>query len=130
GWTCFPGFTRAALDALLTHPWPGNVRELKNAAERSVYRAADPAEPIDTVVLDPFQSSFRPPAEVPAEAPAGDVSQPFAFTARVEAYEKDLLQAALARCRHNQRRTAQHLGLSYHQLRHHLRKYGFLPEKP
>ncbi len=32
-------FSRAAMDALLSHPWPGNVRELQHAVERSVLMA-------------------------------------------------------------------------------------------
>ena len=46
GWETFPGFARAALEALEAYPWPGNVRELKNVVERAVYRAASPRRPI------------------------------------------------------------------------------------
>jgi psp operon transcriptional activator len=46
----------------------------------------------------------------------------------VAAYEKQLLEAALERHRHNQRRTAAALGLSYDQLRHALRRHGLLGE--
>jgi psp operon transcriptional activator len=46
------------------------------------------------------------------------------FAARVRSFEAALLRDALAACRFNQRRTAQHLGLTYDQLRHHLKKHG------
>jgi psp operon transcriptional activator len=53
-----PRLQRAAQDALLAWPWPGNVRELKNAVERSIYRAPDPAEPLERDVhFDPFAGS-------------------------------------------------------------------------
>jgi DNA-binding NtrC family response regulator len=33
------GFSRPAMEALVSHPWPGNVRELRHAVERSVLMA-------------------------------------------------------------------------------------------
>jgi DNA-binding NtrC family response regulator len=33
------GFSRAAMDALVSHAWPGNVRELRHAVERGVLMA-------------------------------------------------------------------------------------------
>jgi psp operon transcriptional activator len=48
------------------------------------------------------------------------------FRAAVSAFERDLLEDALAACRHNQRATAARLGLSYDQLRNQLRKHDLL----
>jgi psp operon transcriptional activator len=45
------------------------------------------------------------------------------FSARIEALEKQLLEEALAHNGHNQRRSAEALGLSYDQLRGMVRKY-------
>ena len=56
----FAGFTERALDQLLSHDWPGNVRELKNVVERSVYRCTDPEAPVDRIIVDPFDSPWRP----------------------------------------------------------------------
>ncbi len=39
--------------------------------------------------------------------------------------EKRLIEAALETCRGHQRKAAEHLGLSYHQMRGLLRKYGY-----
>jgi psp operon transcriptional activator len=47
----------------------------------------------------------------------------------VAAFERRLLEAALARNRHNQRATAAELELSYDQLRHQLRKHRLLPPR-
>ncbi len=127
----FPGFTRSALDALDGHSWPGNVRELKNVVERAVYRTASSRRPIAELQFDPFASPFRPAAPPPSApglgtAPsAGD--RPLGFRAAVARFERQLLTAALAACRHNQRATASHLGLTYDQLRNQLRKHGLLP---
>jgi psp operon transcriptional activator len=127
GWESFPGFARAALEALEAYPWPGNVRELKNVVERAVYRAASPRRPIAELVFDPFASPFRPALAAEA-ASLPDRGWPSAhdFRAAVSAFERDLLEDALAACRHNQRATAARLGLSYDQLRNQLRKHDLL----
>jgi psp operon transcriptional activator len=119
----FPGFTPAAERMLEGHSWPGNVRELKNVVERAVYRAADPEQPIDRIVLDPFDSPFRPRAEpvAPASQPPDG---PYDFFAHIARIEQDALKSALAACGGNQKRTAVHLGMAYHQLRNLLRKHG------
>ena len=141
-WPEFPGFSADAKKALKTYDWPGNVRELKNTAERAVYRWLDPAAPIEVIAFDPFESPWRPkqaisvrtevrPA-VAAPAPAGaarDHASVADFRAAVAEFERDILAAALLRCRHNQRETASSLSLSYDQLRHCLRRHGML-EKP
>lgn len=132
----FPGFTNAALDRLKAHDWPGNVRELKNVVERSVYRWPHRERPVATVVLDPFDSPFRPRPEPPPEptpepprpvqdggVPGPAVSGTGGLRDKVRAFEIDLLRAALERNRFNQRETAQDLGLTYDQLRGYLRKY-------
>ncbi len=128
----FAGFTAKAERILETHSWPGNVRELKNVVERAVYRAEDPEEPIDRIILDPFESPFRPrTAEKKAEAaPAmnghAPPSDPYDFFAHIAAIEQQALRIALDCCGGNQKKTATHLGLAYHQLRNLLRKHGML----
>ena len=71
----FPGFSASARSVLEGHPWPGNVRELKNAVERCVYRAA-PDQPVQRILLDPFDSPYRPMAASPAPPDAAHSAQP------------------------------------------------------
>tara|TARA_R110000823_G_scaffold132777_6_gene261259 strand:- start:429 stop:1442 length:1014 start_codon:yes stop_codon:yes gene_type:complete len=136
GWTLFPGFTQDAMQTLEQHSWPGNVRELKNAVERSLYRWGEPSKPVGEIILDPFRSPFgiAGPVDTNASGPEiGDsgsgatvvVAQPAPvdFNARIASIEKQLLRDALAANGHNQRRTAEALGLSYDQLRGLVRKY-------
>jgi len=119
----FLGFTPAAMGRLRAHDWPGNVRELRNVVERSVCRMERPAQPLDEVVLDPFAGLARPaPVTAPAIAPAAP-SPASDFTGAVRRFEADLLRRALEESRHNQRRAAERLGLSYDQLRHLLRSH-------
>jgi psp operon transcriptional activator len=139
----FAGFTDGAQQRLMAHDWPGNVRELKNTVERAVYGATDPDALLDEIGFDPFASPWRPAARkapetaVPAPSPVPengappaadlpDAAMPFDYRAVLADTEARLLAAALAANRHNQRATAAHLGLTYHQLRHALDKHGLL----
>jgi psp operon transcriptional activator len=147
GWPEWPGFAPETKKALRSYPWPGNIRELKNAVERAVYRWGDPLTPIADIPFDPFESPWRPkqaivahsmnPVEsmktAPAEAPAPskhDCQSVADLRAAVAEYERDILAAALARSRYNQRETAAALKLSYDQLRHCLRRHGMLEKMP
>lgn len=127
----FPGFTEAALRVLLEHPWPGNVRELKNVVERAVTRAPRLDRPVAGIVLDPFDSPYRPRPVLAEPTLAGDqregddkVATKDGFSAQVKAFERGLLDRALAATRHNRRQAAAKLGLSYDQLRGVLRRHG------
>ena len=57
GWSYFPGFTPAATECLQSHHWPGNIRELKNVVERSLFRAQNPEDPINNIIIDPFHDT-------------------------------------------------------------------------
>ncbi|MAT93154.1 MAG: phage shock protein operon transcriptional activator [Halioglobus sp.] len=128
GWEMFAGFSDAAMRTLENHPWPGNVRELKNVVERSLHRWADPDTPVGEVVVDPFAAPFSDEVasdSAAAQAPAAsEQAQTLDFHAHIAAIETRLLREALARHQHNQRRTAQALGLTYDQMRGLVRKYG------
>jgi psp operon transcriptional activator len=127
GWSLFAGFTDAAVQTLLQHDWPGNIRELKNAVERSLFRWDDPDSAVDSVVIDPFISPFDNTEPAPAVLQPGtdatQVEAPTDFHACVKQLEVELLRTALVRNGHNQRRSAQALGLSYDQMRGLVRKY-------
>jgi psp operon transcriptional activator len=118
----FPGFAPEAERVLESYDWPGNVRELKNVVERAVYRAEEPDAPIDRIVLDPFESPFRPKPVSTAARPSFPTG-PYDFFARMETIEREALTAALAANGANQKRTAVYLGMAYHQLRNLLKKY-------
>lgn len=139
----FPGFSAAARKVLLSYDWPGNVRELKNVVERSVYRSQDPDAPVSMISLDPFDSPFRPsrpgsivskptaegePAPVSGVAPQAPAADrfPIDFRQSVQDYEISLIKSALASNQFNQKKTAEALGVTYHQLRGYLKKYDLL----
>lgn len=127
GMELFGGFTDEAREALMGYRWPGNVRELKNVVERAVYSSKDAETGISAIVFDPFDSPWRPELGHPAEqAPAatGAPAGPFDFKQHIQDTEVQLLRDALEHCRFNQKKTAERLGMTYHQLRGYLRKYG------
>ncbi|WP_105259027.1 phage shock protein operon transcriptional activator [Pseudoalteromonas sp. T1lg88] len=152
GWELFSGFTTRAKQALLEYHWPGNVRELKNVIERSLYRHGSEDLAVHSIHLDPFASPFRPQAssnrkaamplssaheqtpssDVPAAAtaPSSPTLPGFSFPCDLKQlsaeYETELLRQALKFSQFNQKKTAQMLGLTYHQLRGYLKKYNLL----
>lgn len=145
-WPNWPGFDDKAMAALETYPWPGNVRELRNVVERAVYRHEDPERKVDSIQFDPFASPWAP-TPVPARAPviAADDDGPAApadaaplpsaegvedFRDAVTAFERRILEDALARNRYNQKATATALNLSYDQLRHALKRHELLNAQP
>ena len=137
GWTEWKGFSAKAMATLIGYEWPGNVRELRNVIERAVYRWDEPAKPVDAIEFDPFASPWRPrgqaarPAMTAEPGPAQAIAvieeaEATDFRSACDAYEKKLLEAALKRCRFNQRTTAAALALTYDQLRHALRRHNLL----
>jgi psp operon transcriptional activator len=146
GWEAWPGFGPVAMRAMESYFWPGNVRELRNVVERATYRWNDPDQPVDYVQFDPFESPWTPVTTVPEAANdtvGADTDEPARhstdfsaigeaqikvgdFKATTEAFEKALLEQALAQHRYNQRQTAKALNLSYDQLRHSLKKHDLL----
>ena len=125
GFDLFAGFTEAARDRLLSYPWPGNVRELKNVVERAVYRNEDPEEEIAEIDLDPFASPWRPLSKDADDSQRGNAlpSSNFDFKQHIQDIEIALIKQALKKCKYKQRKTADYLQMTYHQLRGYLRKY-------
>ncbi|WP_440053555.1 phage shock protein operon transcriptional activator [Pseudoalteromonas sp. T1lg65] len=152
-WQLFSGFTRKATEQLLDYPWPGNIRELKNVVERSLYRHGNDQIPVHEIIFDPFSSPFRPsqrikvlktpPVPAPLEPkenlnvdntapPSSGPARTFTFPCDLKnlsnEFEIELLQKALEFSQFNQKKTAQNLGLTYHQLRGYLKKYNLLDQ--
>lgn len=150
----FSGFTEKARRTLMDYDWPGNIRELKNVVERAVYRANNPHVPVHQIVLDPFESVFRPKGRIKtqdrivqstpvsestesASAPTessvavkpvvqSDYEFPVDLKTLSQDYEIGLIKHALADSQFNQKKTAEKLCLTYHQLRGYLKKYNLL----
>ena len=120
----FPGFSKDAKLALEDYSWPGNVRELKNVIERCVYRNEEDKE-ISEVVFDPFDSPYRPEGKSDTIKPKV-AALPLDLKQTVQEFEIELLNRGLSEAKHNQRKAAELLKLTYHQLRGYLKKYELL----
>ncbi|MEE8295551.1 MAG: helix-turn-helix domain-containing protein, partial [Sphingomonadales bacterium] len=88
-------------------------------------------------VLDPFESPWRPvgPKEKtktpspppPAEAPnLPHARVPIDLKETLKELEKSFVEEALEVNKFHQKKAARHLGLSYDQLRHAMKKHGLL----
>ncbi|RIA21424.1 two-component system response regulator AauR [Ectopseudomonas oleovorans] len=95
-----PELDRHTLAALTAHDWPGNVRELRNVAERFA------------LGLPVFKKSGQAD------------SHALGFNEAVEAFERNLLGAALERHAGNLSQAAQALGLAKTTLFDKVKKYG------
>jgi psp operon transcriptional activator len=133
GMEMFAGFSRQAKQELLDYAWPGNVRELKNVVERAVYSTNSESGTIEGISFDPFKSPWRP-GNRPEEKDKTPITtlpeQAYDFKEYVQQQEIILLKDALERCRFNQKKTAEYLGMTYHQLRGYLRKYEIGLDNP
>lgn len=153
GFELFSGFTEKAKRCLMEHDWPGNVRELKNVVERSVYRTNNAYVPVHNIQLDPFDSPYRPKSRLSVNqdlsqqapnrnnevdnsstlaspqmttAPKVDFNHNQDFKTLSQDYEISLIKQALAASQYNQKKTAEMLNLTYHQLRGYMKKYQLL----
>jgi psp operon transcriptional activator len=121
----FPGFSEHARATLLDYRWPGNVRELKNVVERSVYRHGSSHDELDEIIINPFAQRSLPVDEIAVQSrdlPA----LPLDLKHWQHQQEQALLEMALKQGRFNQRKAAELLGLTYHQLRGMLKKHALL----
>ncbi|WP_411705012.1 phage shock protein operon transcriptional activator [Edaphovirga cremea] len=127
----FPGFTERARDTLLAYSWPGNVRELKNVVERSMYRHGTSDAPLDAIVINPF----NPTTDVDDTIESNEMSNtelmqgalpslPLDVKSWLHRQERIMIQRALEQARFNQRKAAELLDLTYHQLRGMLKKHA------
>ncbi len=125
-----PSFSESVVGALENNVWRGNIRDLKNVVERAVYRSEGGV--IKEVVFDPFISPYQSPSVPRAESAENIIGTPgpklgaadFTLKQAIVEFEKDMMRQALTGARHNQRKAAERLGLSYDQFRGKLRKYG------
>ena len=114
----FPGFTERAEKTLKTYHWPGNLRELKNVVERSIYRHGSIDSPLDNIIIDPFKHQYTPlSSNVSAIQLNKQITLPINLKQWLSEQEQKAIEIALEQSQFNQRKAANLLGLTYHQLR-------------
>ncbi len=110
------GLTEEARDLLDTYPWPGNVREICNVVERAVLLTEGDHIDVDSL-----------PPEVRNQGVEGERQASFSLGpggVDLEQLERELLMEALRVAEGNRTEAGRLLGLSRHQIRNRLKKYG------
>ncbi|MFU8858157.1 MAG: sigma-54-dependent transcriptional regulator [Deferrisomatales bacterium] len=111
--------------ALLAYPWPGNVRELKNVLERLVVLEAS-----DTIGVEHLPKELV--GSGPPGAPPDPEPQPPLPVSRLvlpdgglslEEVRRDLIVQALEKAKHNKRKAAKLLRISYDTLRYQMKRF-------
>jgi two-component system response regulator HydG len=121
--------TPSLLERLNAYAWPGNVRELENAIESLV--ALSQGTALDLSLLPQSPSAVTDKAQAPVATPShgaapgtpADGAQAD-LKARMDAYERGIIVAALESARGNRSLTARNLGINRATLHGKLRKYG------
>ena len=113
------GVSQPAMELLRHYPWPGNVRELRNMIERSVLLADGPV--LEPEMLPPEISGRGAASSEPA-VELGPEGLDF------ETLERTLLEEALRRTEGNRTEAGRLLGMSRHQVRNRLKKFGIEDE--
>jgi len=128
------GFTRRAIEALLSYDYPGNVREMQNLIERGVV-FAEPGDLIDVTHM--FRHGEKLEARSMEISPSGALRRSRGATATAAAntqptlpeIERRLFADALERHQGNISAAARAVGLSRPALEYRLRKFGLFKPK-
>jgi len=102
---------------LNAYAWPGNVRELRNVIERAVLLA-------DGETIGPRE--LPPEVAAPMTQPAAPAAALPSNGVKLDEVERRLLVEALDRAHGNQSHAAELLGLSRHQVRTRMKRYGLM----
>jgi psp operon transcriptional activator len=119
-----------AVEVITLDPFASPFRPGVHAAVGEATSTA-PAASTDLAAQDGVEAGFgvetSPGATIGAVVSPGNVEFPIDFRQAVTDYEMALIQQALASSQFNQKKTADALGVTYHQLRGYLKKYDLLP---
>jgi two-component system response regulator HupR/HoxA len=104
--------TEETLALLARYPFPGNVRELANELERAVLLAEPGAPLTDDLLSERLQEA------------AGDDAAPGVLQGRTDAFEREQIEAAIARAGGVKTHAAEALGITYRGLLKKMKRLG------
>lgn len=111
------GFSKEALNHLLSYCWPGNVRELENIIEQSVLLADGERVGVDDIILSPLSRSRT-------GGPTDFLPPSLSIKKNKIALEKHLIDLALKKHNGNRTRASEELEISYRALLQKIKEYG------
>ena len=117
------GWEPAVEEVFRRHRWPGNVRELENLLERIFVLEDDNRVMVKHIPPRIMREVEKGPA-VDDAAPGLDTFEGLPFQEATAAFQRRLIEVALARHGGNLQAVASTLGMSRHALRHHMMKLG------
>jgi len=109
----------AVMELMEKYDWPGNVRELLNVIERAVALCAGTVIELNDISEKVRNLVSRPSERVAELAPTGT-----SLEEETERLERSLIDQAMQRANHSQKRAAELLNLSPRALRYRLEKYS------
>jgi two-component system response regulator PilR (NtrC family) len=121
-----------AMRTLLDHSYPGNIRELENIIQHAVTMAEGetihcqdlPAHLSQLQIQDILgNTTFTDGPHLNGTHASDFFSKGISLDAELEAYEQNILRAALHKAGGIQKKAAEVLGINYRSLRHRLQKY-------
>ncbi len=124
-----PQLTEQAKQALYQYHFPGNVRELENILERAL-TLCEGEEIILSDLQLPQQAERSSPLETATETTpppqqavtATAANDNILLEEHLESIERELIQKALEKTRHNKTKAAELLGITFRALRYRLKK--------
>ncbi len=127
-----PHITEEAQIRLSQYQFPGNVRELENILERALTLCEGEEITLTDLQLPPTETSMATtpnsdtaiaePAPQSALTPSTPVNSTIPLEDHLESIERDLIQKALEKTRHNKTKAAELLGITFRALRYRLKK--------
>jgi two-component system response regulator PilR (NtrC family) len=121
-----------AMHILLNNHYPGNIRELENIIHHAVTMAEEEtirSKDLPAHLHTPHPSHSETLSKVEehigskVQSSTDFFSKGVSLDAELEAYEQDILRAALEKAGGVQKKAAEVLGINYRSLRHRLHKY-------
>ncbi len=110
------GISWPAIDLLVNYNWPGNIRELENYIERAVLLSTD-----GTISCNHLPHSLQK-NNMTVRAKRGGT-----FREKLSAFEREIIEEELKRCRGNMAKAARVLGMTERVMGLRIVKYGIEP---
>ena len=111
------GISPEVMEIFMNYSWPGNIRELENVLERC----------FNLVEGKVIEKKYLPPYILGEELKNKEFPIGQSLTNLLEAYEKELIKAALLKAKGNKSKAANLLGISRQWLHKRLKYFNLLP---